>query len=156
MTATNHVVTGALIAVYVNQPALAIPLAFAAHFAMDAIPHFRITAENDLDRFNKRGFRDFLIADLALAALLLVLLPLLLSQTAAWWLVLACMIACASPDLIWGWRFFQALYKKVERAKNVFSRFHTVIQWSETQNGIFVELSWFFAVSLLVIFKSVE
>ncbi len=40
MTGFNHAVTGALIAGAVGNPFLAIPLAFASHFVLDAIPHF--------------------------------------------------------------------------------------------------------------------
>jgi hypothetical protein len=154
MTATNHVVTGALVAAYIHTPVIAIPLAFAMHFAMDAIPHFRITAKDDMDRFNKTAFRNLLLADMTLASLLLIVVPIALSGIVAWWLVLICMLACASPDLVWGWRFYKAIYKKQVRKKSLFSSFHTVIQWSETQSGIYVELVWFLLTSLLIMLKA--
>lgn len=154
MTATNHVITGALVAAYVEHPFIAIPLAFLAHFAMDAIPHFRITAKNDMERFNQRAFKKLLMADTAVAVLLIVVIPLLLYGIRPWWLVVVCMMACASPDLAWGWRFFLALHKRIDKKKNTFSRLHSLIQWSETQSGIYVELAWFLAVSLLVLLKS--
>lgn len=154
MTATNHVATGALVAVYIQRPLVAIPVAFVMHFLLDGIPHFRITAKNDSERFHKKAFLKFLGADIAVATILLVTLPIILSQVVTWWLVLACMIACASPDLAWGWRFFQSILRHSDHKKSRFSRFHSVIQWSETPNGLYVEAAWLLLISLLVILNS--
>lgn len=40
MTATGHALIGALIAAKFHNPYLAIPLAFASHFAADMVPHW--------------------------------------------------------------------------------------------------------------------
>lgn len=40
MTATAHALVGAAIAKAIPNPAIAIPLAFASHFIMDAVPHW--------------------------------------------------------------------------------------------------------------------
>jgi hypothetical protein len=40
MTGFNHGMAGAVIALTVKQPVLAVPLAFLSHFATDMIPHF--------------------------------------------------------------------------------------------------------------------
>lgn len=149
MTATNHAITGALVASFVPNPATAIPLAFLAHFLMDAIPHFGIHIGDELSRNKTRLFKVVLISDLALAGLLLLSIPLLLSENAG--LTLACMLACMSPDVVWGYRFFYELQENRIRQKNFFSRFHTKIQWSETPKGLLVEVAWFAMVLSLVL-----
>ena len=65
MTATNHVVTGIAIVALVPNPAISLPLAFLAHFALDALPHFgdRKHRSKSLDRL-----RYVLPIDMALAA----------------------------------------------------------------------------------------
>ena len=151
MTATNHAITGALIATVIKNPAVAVTLAFIAHFVMDAIPHFRVAAKDDKERFKKRIFYKTLIIDLTLAFLLLIIVPTFILTSLSWWLVFACMLACMSPDLAWGWRLFLAVFKNAQREKNLFSRFHTWIQWSESQTGIVVELVWFITTLSLVI-----
>jgi len=40
MTITNHILAGAIIGAVIKEPALALPIAFASHFVMDALPHF--------------------------------------------------------------------------------------------------------------------
>jgi hypothetical protein len=40
MTATGHALIGTVIAAKFGNPALAIPIAFASHFAADALPHW--------------------------------------------------------------------------------------------------------------------
>jgi hypothetical protein len=40
MQAINHTVFGSLIATTISEPAIALPLALASHFLMDAIPHY--------------------------------------------------------------------------------------------------------------------
>jgi len=150
MTATNHAVTGALISLVVPG-AIAVPLAFGAHFVMDAVPHFRVTAKNDLDRFQKRSFYTALIGDLILAVIFLITLPIYLRSDVSPWLVALSMFACMSPDLAWGWRLLLASTKKAEKPKNWFSNFHSAIQWSETQKGLYVEIAWLFCVLALII-----
>ena len=40
MTATSHAIIGTIIAAKIGNPALAIPIALASHFAADLIPHW--------------------------------------------------------------------------------------------------------------------
>jgi hypothetical protein len=40
MTATAHAMIGVAIAAKIGNPALAVPIALASHFALDAIPHW--------------------------------------------------------------------------------------------------------------------
>ena len=144
MTATNHALTGAVIALAVKNPALAIPLAFASHFATDALPHFGIHIKDVFKRNHSKQFRIVLITDLILASLLgLSILTFLGSKTSNLELA-ACMFAAVSPDLVWGIRFFKEIIRKAYKPpQEWFSKFHLWIQWSETPYGIIVELLWF-------------
>lgn len=56
MTATGHAIIGTVIAAKIGNPALAIPIAFASHFAADAFPHW----DTGVDRV-RNGKRKFFI-----------------------------------------------------------------------------------------------
>lgn len=101
-------------------------------------------------RYKNKAFQKYLIVDVSLAAVMLIIVPTFILTAISWGLVFACMLACMSPDLIWGWRMFSAMFKNNIKSKNRFSSWHTKIQWSETQSGIVVELAWFFTVFSLV------
>lgn len=136
MTATNHVVMGALIATAVHNPVLAIPLAFAAHFALDSIPHF--------DSPTKPGVYDlryfiWLAADCAFAASILAAIALL--QPPGVWLLLACGVACASPDLMWIYYLIIKKGKNKDRWPRLV-RFHYDSQKHTGARFWPVELSW--------------
>lgn len=150
MTASNHAVTGALIAVIFPKPYIAIPLAFAAHFVMDALPHFGV-AEKDINKRNKNQiFLLTLMIDIMIAGLLLISLPLVLNQAINPWLLFLSMLACMSPDLVWGRRFYHEVRHKTTKQLSNFSLFHTNIQWSETPKGLIIEILWFIVVFNLV------
>lgn len=150
MTASNHAITGALIAVILPKPYLAIPVAFLAHFVMDAIPHFGIS-EQDVNKRNKNPiFLLTLMTDIMIAVLLLISIPLSLSQSVSPWVLLLSMIACMSPDLVWGRRFYHEVRRKASKRMSNFSLFHKNIQWSETPKGLIVEILWFIVVFNLV------
>jgi hypothetical protein len=153
MTATNHAITGAVMAVIVKQPWLAIPLAFLSHFAMDTIPHFGIATKDVFARNKNRTFLKILISDCFAAAILLIIVPWLLHDNYQWWAIFLCMFACMSPDLVWGIHFYQEVKNKIELSKGWFSNFHKWVQWSETQKGAYVESIWFLAMILIVISK---
>src|SRR5690349_19130048 len=95
MTATNHVLTGALIAVVVHNPVVALPAAFLSHFVLDAIPHYG----NKKLKIDSSGYRTLLVSDMSLAAYFLAFL--LIVQPPYAWLAVACGILAASPDLMW-------------------------------------------------------
>ncbi|HZQ29819.1 MAG TPA: hypothetical protein VFA93_01950 [Patescibacteria group bacterium] len=57
MTATSHALIGTIIAAKVGNPALAIPLALASHFAADMVPHWDV-ATNSKDKGTKRVLID--------------------------------------------------------------------------------------------------
>ena len=147
MTATNHVVTGIAIVALVPNPAIGLPLAFLAHFALDALPHFgdRKHRSKSLDRL-----KYVLPIDMALAAVPLVLLAIL--QPEHWFLLVVGGVLCASPDLMWIPKYVRHLRGLPEAPKNWLMRFHSWIQWGERPWGIWVELAWFIAVGWLVLY----
>lgn len=147
MTGTNHGMTGALLALVVKEPALAIPISFASHFVCDAIPHSGLKPGEKL--FSNK-FTLLLIADFVCAVVLMVIVGNMFPEQR--WLVWACMIAAASPDLMWG--YYNLYIEKLKKRKpnyGVVARFHTWIQWSQTPKGWFVEAAWFITVGLAIL-----
>ncbi len=137
MTATNHALTGVAIVVAVGS-AWALPLAFAAHFVMDAIPHF------DVGPDHSKAARNFAFSDVAVAGVLSIFMALWLGNIAPTWLILAGAFLCAVPDAVWGWRYYlRRDYKKLlAEPMSAFTRWHLKIQWSETHQGSVVEAFW--------------
>src|SRR5688572_30050937 len=129
MTATNHALCGALIGLSISPPAIALPLALASHFFLDAVPHV------GLDEFGghtkaKKLFRRILAID----AILLTGIILALTITGAPWLAFACLLLAGAPDFIWAYRYiFQEKFgSKTPGKMNAFNRFHMRIQTSQT------------------------
>jgi hypothetical protein len=138
MTGFNHGMTGAAIALVVKQPALAIPFAFFSHFAIDMIPHFGL----DEKELFKRRFNTILIVDFLFALVLMAVLAILFPYHM--WLIWACMVAGASPDIMWAYhRLYVDHLKKRPRNLGLIARFHSKIQWSQTLPGAYVEALWF-------------
>jgi hypothetical protein len=146
MTGFNHGMTGAAIALVVKQPALAVPLAFLSHFATDMIPHFGF---DEKELFGRR-FNIVLVADFIFAVCLMATLAILFPQHV--WLVWACMIAAASPDLMWAYHrlYVEHLNKRAFRLGYI-GRFHKKIQWSQTIPGAYVETLWFLLVGTYIL-----
>lgn len=148
MTATNHALSGALIGLAITQPILAIPLAFVSHFVLDAIPHFGL---DELGGHLKarRYFHKILLVD----ALLLSVVFLILLAAGAPLLVFVCAIAAGSPDLIWAYQYvYKGKFGKLpESKKNRFDKFHSDIQKSQTQKGLFVELPLAVTLSIIIL-----
>ena len=123
MTATNHTLSGIAIAAALPNPFVALPLAFLAHFAMDALPHF--------DFFQTRKspslFSRVLLIDSILAATALI--SLLLIQPEYWVLLIAGGVACASPDIMWLPHFLRTKRGYTAKPQNILLRFHKNIQW---------------------------
>lgn len=137
MTATNHVVTGALIATYIHNPWVALPVAFAAHFALDSLPHCEPPGKPNVLSFR---FAVWLATDCGLAAS--ILLTILLLHPPMVWLLLACGVACASPDLMW---LYYLIYKKGHNQNHWpwLANFHGRIQKYTSPKLWPVELAWF-------------
>ncbi|HET9850169.1 MAG TPA: hypothetical protein VFP35_00870 [Candidatus Saccharimonadales bacterium] len=154
MTGFNHGMTGAVIALFVKQPALAVPLALASHFVTDIIPHWDYgvsRGKGKPEHFDKQ-FNLVLTSDFLFSVLLMVVLALLFPSQK--WLIWACMIASACPDLMWA--YYQLYKSKIKGQKPKFdplARFHLFIQWSQTKAGGLVELAWFISAWAVVLVK---
>lgn len=147
MTAVNHALTGAVIAVAVHRPLLAIPLAFVSHFALDALPHFGIPIEgkNAADAMTRNRspfYRSILRLDLFLTIALLIILGIILHGQALVYLVLTCSIVAVSPDFVWLYLYLKQMKAGKLLPYGWFSRFHKWIQWSEKPWGLGVEAVW--------------
>jgi len=149
MTATNHALTGAVVASIIKQPVLAIPLAFVSHFVCDSIPHFDSEKDKKLAKWA-------IPLDLSIAFVLVLYLTFLVDIGIPGWLVFLSMAAATSPDIVWGWRYFKLrdLQKMVEKPMLITTYYHLKIQWSETKKGIVVEALWFIAMSTILYYKA--
>lgn len=131
--------TGAVIALLAKEPAIAIPLSFASHFACDSIPHFGLAPG---DKLFDRKFNVTLLADFLFAVTIMIALGVMFPAQRL--LIWFCMIAAASPDLMWA--YYNLYIQKIKGKKphlNLLARFHAWIQWSQTPKGWFVEIAWF-------------
>lgn len=137
MTATNHMLTGGVIAVAVKQPALVIPLAFASHFVLDALPHFGHTSGNVFEKGSHVFMKLSLLMDAAASIVVLVWLGTLNSR-----LPLLASIIAYTPDITWLPRLFKDIRGHTWQG-NWFTRFHQRIQRYEYPWAVTVELIWF-------------
>ncbi len=146
MTATSHSLTGAVIALAIKQPLLAIPLALLSHFICDMIPHF------DSGASNQKIARLAIAVDCAVAGTATLLLSFVLDLGVPHWQIFLCMFAAMSPDLVWGWRYYRLkdLKKVISEPMSRFSNKHQKIQWSETPQGLAVDLAWSATMVILI------
>lgn len=151
MTGFNHGITGAVIALSVKNPYVAVPLSFVSHYFQDLIPHWDYGVSRKTDKtgiFFTKKFNLTLLADFCLSVALMVVLALLFP--AHKWLIWACMIAAASPDLAWGYyRLYTEHLKKRKVHYDPVARLHIFVQWSQTKAGGLVEIAW--AITSIVI-----
>lgn len=149
MTATNHALTGAAIALLVKQPVLALPLAFLSHYVLDAVPHFGIPG-SIAERNQSVLGRVVVGTDIVLFLTLMIALPLTAHPVINPLLLLLCMFAAYSPDAVYLVRFAKELQTGTYIVGGPLSRFHRRIQWAERPWGIGVEVVYLTVVSLLV------
>jgi len=143
VTASNHVVTGALIAANIRNPAMALPLALVSHFVLDALPHFGKVSHTT------KKYMVILCSDMVVASSFLGYL--LLTRPNYWLLMMACGIIAAAPDLMWFPRFWKEIHGKVShKPVDKITQFHSKIQWGERPWGIIIELLWFFGIVFLL------
>jgi len=150
MTASNHVLAGAVIAVGVNNPVLALPLAFLSHFVLDAIPHFGVHKGDPIAR-NKHGlFRFVLTIDVLYALTLAIALPLLLRDFVAYWVVAGAMLLAWLPDGLWTLSFYyEVRHGRVLPKRGRLQQFHAQIQ-KESVPGLAVEVVCAMALIIVV------
>lgn len=145
MTGFNHVATGALIGAVVVEPALALPLAFASHFVLDAMPHF---GDDSLAHSSKK-YTKIIIGDTILAVLILVLIIVLRPEH--WPVILAAGLCAQLPDLMWLPNYMRELRKIEHKTHNWLQHMHKKIQWGERSWGFVVEIGWFLVIGPLLL-----
>lgn len=150
MTATNHALTGAIVALAIKQPAIALPLAFLSHYILDAIPHFGIHEDDVVKRNAHWLFRTVVSVDTVLAVVLIIAVPLLADAHVSGWLILCGMLAGIAPDSVWIYHHVHFMYKKIEKPFGKISQIHQRIQWFEKPWGLPVEVVWVVAALFVI------
>ncbi len=132
--------TGGVIGLVIGGP-LAIPVALASHFALDALPHFGFDKTKDRAK-NRNRFIAAFVADAVVVALLFS--AALLFGGVPWY-VLASAFVAMTPDVVWIYRFiFEGKLGKIKASPlKGLNKWHSDIQTSEAPNEIWVELAWF-------------
>ncbi len=144
MTVSNHVLVGAAIALAIKQPFLAIPLAVASHFLLDALPQFGYHRQNYAVAFSHKLTYVEMCLDLAGMAFLSFVIGL------AHPLALLIGFLAAAPDLEWPYRYFWFERKGKRPPASFYMEFHRRIQWFERPWGLYLELGFFLAGYLLI------
>lgn len=143
MLATNHGLTGMVIGAYLPLP-LAIPVVFASHFVLDALPHYGIDNKkrNGSDTYRLVVLCDTVVA-LAFAAALIPLHKWNMEIT-GW--------VSYSPDALWVAYYFKHGKNLQIVPRNAFLRFHQNIQKLERPWGIIVD-AVYMVILLPVVFQ---
>lgn len=150
MTATNHALTGAVIALGIRQPMAAVPLAFLSHFVLDALPHFGIPGGDVFER-NRRAITKVVFAVDAVLVIVAFLWLGLMHHQVSNWLLLGCAFVAYLPDVLWLPRFIREVRTHAWRPGGWFIRFHQGIQWGERPWGVVVELVWLVGMGIGVV-----
>lgn len=147
MTASNHVLAGALIGVVIKEPALALPAALASHFLLDALPHFGFKNWSERIKY-KKLMKTILLID----GILLLLAITQLIHLNPNWIVFACAALAVSPDLVWIYRYIipERFGSKEPSRGNFITRFHAGIQIGEFRYGFIIEYITFAALIIIV------
>lgn len=147
MTATNHALTGAVIAVVLPNPLVSIPLALVSHIAIDALPHFA----DDAEEISGYRFKSVLIIDIIICTVISG--AIFLIHPVHWVLIIACAFVATSPDLLWIPDFIAAHQGKPKPKYGKVRQFLHDVQWSQKRIGIVVEVFWFGALLTLLVAK---
>jgi hypothetical protein len=139
MTATNHAITAANIAL-VTKSWWAVPIALASHFVLDALPHFGEPGIED------RHSKFKLVASVDLALFIATFLLVLATANQYIWLVLASGFFAVLPDSVWFYRYYLEHKLGSLPARNKLTHFHAKIQWGERPWGWVIEIGWFVAM----------
>jgi hypothetical protein len=142
MTGLNHAVTGALVAVAIDKPILALPAAFLSHFAADFILHW--------DYKLKPVYRELvIIMDLTLSLSLLLVLSIIFDDSKR--LIIAGGLLGILPDAMWLPHIIRGEQSPMN-GKSILHKvrlFHHKIQ-HELAIGAVVEAVWFIAAVVLI------
>lgn len=155
MTAVNHVATGAVTALAIKVPELAIPLALLSHYICDAIPHFGIHEDDHIRRNTHWLFKAVTAFSIISMLGMLVFLPYYERTMVSPITVLTCMIAAILPDIAWVPLYIQERKTKQEKPLGRFNQLHQAIQWYEKPLGLTIETGWLLTASY-VLFLTVK
>ncbi len=144
MTATNHTITGVIVATVIANPLLALPVALASHLVLDAMPHF---GSKELSHTDKKFF--YIVGVDAFVAATLLLLTAGFQPT-NWLLMVACGVTSASPDLLWLPYWVAELRGRPKKPSQVY-RFLGWIQWCERSWGWTFEAVYFCLALILFV-----
>ena len=148
MRAINHALTGAIIGLSIEQPAIALPLAFASHYVLDAIPHFDLYGDRTNRWLKQKSFRVLLGVDALLCAALVAIL--VVSKPHNWLVAIMCAFLGALPDAFSFLRYKHVNDGQVHHA-NRYERFASKIQWFERPIGWVVEVAWFIGAIIVLV-----
>ena len=141
----NHVITGAVIATAVTQPALALPLAFASHFALDVMPHYGDNPKTD------PGGKYFIVSIAADTVLTFAVIAACLAFLPGdHVVVLLSMFLGMSPDLKWAYEYWYYRITGKRKSRGAFARWHSAIQWGERPYFWWIEFAWLGAMALVL------
>jgi hypothetical protein len=134
MIGINHYLVGVGTAVVLKNPLLAVPVAFASHFALDVLPHFGI-AEDEPGRGKLLARVGYVDAALVFAAMVMTII-----NYPAWYVLIG--LTAMSPDFAWIYRFivqekFGTLPPRPHL--NWFNAWHARIQKLEFKWGIIID-----------------
>ena len=131
MISFDHGLVGGAIAHFLPLP-LALPVALASHFVLDAMPHYGTPHKS---RDNSRFWKVFFVLD-AFATFGLAAYAILDGHYAMFLGGLAGVI----PDFIWVGRVIRTRSFDLSHNTNWFTKFHFAIQRYEWPGGLIVEL----------------
>lgn len=133
MTGLNHYLVGVASAVVLKNPLIVLPIAFASHFAMDALPHFGLKFSDGRGRV--------LMRVTAIDTAILAVAIIFTLQNYPVWYMLAGLFAM-SPDAAWVYRFSisEKFGKLPPQPANRFNTWHESIQKFESKWGMLVEV----------------
>ncbi|OGE31832.1 hypothetical protein A2631_01750 [Candidatus Daviesbacteria bacterium RIFCSPHIGHO2_01_FULL_44_29] len=150
MTITNHVLAGSIIGLIVKEPILAVTIAFASHFVMDALPHFGYPGRKGFPEVLKHRL-SYIVGIITLISTLWIVFILINNSL---YFPLTCALVAASPDFV-GWYNYIAYERKGNLAtgwlKLLHVQFHRRIQKFERPWGLLVEVVVFVSLLWLLI-----
>jgi len=135
VTGFNHGMNGAVIALAVRRPEIAVPLAFISHYAADFVPHYGHSHGKVLTR----QFNQFLAADFIIALICMAILGVLFPHKLV--LIWLCMVVAAVPDLIW-W-FYRKSVKQWPKGLDRFTTWHYRVNSRSHINHLYFDAAWF-------------
>lgn len=131
MIGFNHALAGGLIGKLLPWP-VAVPVALASHFALDALPHYGIPArKRDTSRFWKAFFTVDFFATLSLAVWALA---------NRHYAMYVCGQIAVLPDFVWVAHVVRKHSFNFSKVKSRYEKWHIDIQRYEFQDGLWIEL----------------